>query len=141
MSYRIFALCSLVISAPLLFGMGCRPRPRIVQAPSVPVEKAQEPSQTDESIQGVLAYANLAGARADLIRDGSESSVQDGQALAEGDQIKVTNGTLELIYPDAGISQVSAGSEIVLLAQNDAPRDGEVSAEIELIAGNIWTRF
>lgn len=137
MSYRSLALCALVLSAPLLFGLGCRARPRIVQAPTKPTEQ----TQTTESAPGVLAYARLNGSTADLTRDNTTAPLQDGQAVAEGDQIKVHTGTLELVYPDAGVSQVETGSEIVLLAQSDAPREGEVSTDIQLIAGSVWTRF
>ncbi len=137
MSYRPLALCLLVVSASLLFGLGCRPRPRIVQAPTKPTEQ----TQATESAPGVLAYAHTNGATADLTRDNAVIALQDGQALAEGDQIKVNAGTLELVYPDAGVSQIESGSEIVLLAQSDEPREGEVSADIQLIAGSIWTRF
>lgn len=134
---RNVAIFSVLLLVPIFFGMGClRARPRIVQAPTTS-------TATPDATTGIaaLAYVRLNSATADLIRDAATESLQDGQALAEGDEIKVKSGTVELIYPDAGVSQMEAGSDIVLLAQTDAPREGEVAADIQLIAGSVWTRF
>lgn len=133
---RSLALTCALLCLPLLFGMGClRPRPRIVQAPTTPQ------SNTSEAGFAALAYARLGGGSADMVRDASVATLQDGQALAEGDEIKVTSGTIELVYPDAGVSRLESGTDIVLLAQTDQVREAEVSADIQLLAGSIWTRF
>lgn len=133
---RHLALACALLCLPLVFGMGClRPRPRIVQ------NQAPSPSQDTMQSAAVLAYARLNGGSADLMRDASTASLQDGQALAEGDEIKVKSGMIELVYPDAGISQLEPGADIVLLAQTDQVREGEVAADIQLVAGSIWTRF
>jgi len=129
---------SLALSVAALFGFGCvRPGPRIVVAP----RSTNPPVVKTDTVPDALAYARLEAASATLIRDELITTLEDGQALGAGDEIKVNVGAVELIYPDAGVSRIEAGTNIVLLPQTDETREGEISAEIQLIAGNVWTRF
>lgn len=117
-----------------LFGLGCfRVGPRVAQAPvSLPAEVAEH----------ALAYVSLNGGAATVTRDGQKAPAEEGLELSDGDRVTVTTGTISLIYPDSGASLLDAGTDLVILPHGGSSTStSSVGAQIELLAGNIWTRF
>jgi hypothetical protein len=56
-----------------------------------------------------------------------------------GDTITATSGTVKIVYTDAGASDLEQGTTVTVLP--DGEGQGTVFAQIELVAGGIWTRF
>ncbi len=138
----------LVVAAISVLGFGCaRPRPRIVQAPPTTTVATTNTNQVTQPPAGQFvgerqyAFIKLDGGQATVKRDGAQADAQDNQAVYGGDEIDVTKGTVSLIYQDSGESQLSAGAKVVVLPADADSKDGEIAQEIQLIAGNIWTRF
>lgn len=123
----------LPVLAVSLFGLGCfRVGPRIVRAPEpAPVEQKREEPKA-------IAYVHLNGGSAMLKRDGETVEATDNAELSAGDGVTVTRGSIYLVYPDAGQSELEEGAEVVLAS--DETEDG-LFAEIRLVAGSMWTRF
>lgn len=86
-----------------------------------------------------LAILVLDGGHANVTRGDATESASDELELLPGDTIEVTDGTVRLVYPEAGASYLEAGSKVTVLP--DGEGQGSVFAQIELVAGGIWTRF
>lgn len=86
-----------------------------------------------------LAILVLNGGHANVTRGDVSEPAPDELELLPGDTVDVTDGTVKLVYPEAGASFLEAGSSVTLLP--DGQGDGSVFAQIELVAGGIWTRF
>lgn len=131
---RSLGISLLVVS---LFGFGCfRIGPRVAQAP---VSATLAPA---EIVEHALAYVSLDGGAATVTRDGQTAPAEEGLELAEGDRVTVTTGTVSLIYPDSGASRLEAGTDLILLPHGGSSTStSSVGTQIELLAGNIWTRF
>lgn len=128
------SLFPVILTALALFGFGClRLTPRIVQAPAnvTPTENAVEAV--------VVAYVHLNGNLATVTRGSATTKAEEATELVNGDTVKATSGTVELVYPGAGISRLEAGSQVQLIASNT--RANTVFAEARLLAGTVWTRF
>ncbi len=118
-----------------LFGFGClQIGPRIVKAPEP--QYAERPS-TDQTV--ALAYVRLDGSQGTITRGSATLPAQDGAELVSGDRVQVSSGTMTVVYPEKGASQISTGSDITLLS--DSKGAGSVFTEIRLATGKIWTRF
>ncbi len=118
-----------------LFGFGCfQIGPRIVKAPEP--QYAARPS-TDTVT--ALAYVRLNGSQGTISRGSAVVSAQDGAELVSGDRIQVASGTMTIVYPEKGASQISAGSDLTVLS--DAKGAGDIFTEIRLASGKVWTRF
>lgn len=138
MTIRRIAIPLLVL--PLL-GVGCfRIGPRIAKSPQASPVATNATPATTPSDTPVLAYVDLNGGTAIVTRGSSSLPVEDGLELLQGDELDVTAGTVSLVYPNAGVSELEAGTKIAII-----PDDGEgetgVFTQIRLIAGNVWTRF
>jgi hypothetical protein len=117
-----------------LFGFGCfQIGPRIVKAPEP--QYAERPS-TDQAV--AVAYIRLDESQGTVTRGSTTLPAQDGVELISGDRVQVTSGTMTLVYPAKGASELSAGSDMTLLSDANG---GSVFTEIRLAAGKIWTRF
>ena len=122
-------------------GAGCfQVGPRIVKAP---IEKSQQSvvssQQAATSTESTaLAYVRLDGGAATITRGSTDIPAQDGTELDKGDTVTVTQGSIHLVYPDAGVSELANGTKMTII-----PDDGEgetgVFAQIRLQAGSIWT--
>ena len=133
------------LAALALTGAGCfHVTPRIVTAPSVTSSDQQQVADSNASSTeldtAALAYLKLDAGTANVMRSNQTSVAQEGEAILSGDEVDVTSGTVSLIYPDAGESQLSDNAHVVVLPAGDQS-NGSVSEEIQLLAGNIWTRF
>lgn len=128
---RTLRLLSVSFIALALFGGGCfRIAPRVVQAP---------PASDEQNAIAAIGSLAIDQATASVTRDGQTYPAQDGVEILPGDTVEVTNGTVEVVYPDAGVSQLQAGSKVTFLPDGEGP--GVVHAQVELTAGSIWTRF
>ncbi len=132
-----FAVLSLALTLPLV-GAGCfQVHPRVAQAPS-----GTEVAQTTEtsSTPAAIAYLRLDGGSANVDRADQVYQAKDDMELNGGDAVTVTQGPVELVYPETGISRLETGTQIVLLP-NDGADGSSIAAEIQLTAGSVWTRF
>jgi len=126
-----------------LAGAGCfQIGPRIVKTP---VEKSPQSAVTSQQATTsteptALAYVRLDGGAATIARGSTDLPAQDWTELDQGDTVMVTQGSIHLVYPDAGVSELANGTKLTII-----PDDGEgetgVFAQIRLQAGSIWTRF
>lgn len=132
-------------------GAGClKVGPRVTKAPENPktvqmagrtgAGPAQEPGDQFEasSSSAALAYLQLNGGKADVTRGATKVAAVDGLELASGDRITVTTGTVYIVYPESGASELEAGTDIVLSTDDGQPG---LVMQLELTAGRIWTRF
>lgn len=128
-----FSFAAFCLLACLVIGAGCiHVAPRLTQD-----QRAADQLATEGVVPiGVLVLNDGA---ANILRGDATIVGQDGAALLPGDTIIVINGTVQIVYPDAGASQLEAGTEVVLLP--DGEGSGSVYAHVELVAGSIWTRF
>lgn len=133
----------------LVLGAGCfRVGPRVVQAPEKPgtiqvagdTGKTRKPDSRYEasSSSTAMAYLKLNGGEADVTRGGIKVAGEDGLELASGDRLTVASGTVFVVYPDSGASQLESGTDLVLSVDESKP--GMVM-QLELVAGRVWTRF
>jgi len=130
---RVFSLIVLV-AAVVVVGAGCfRVEPRVVQGPEQPSN-----GQTAETVApiGVIALNGGAGT---VMRADQTEQLLDGLEVMPGDTITATSGTVKIVYPDAGASELEQGTTVTLLP--DGQGQGTVFAQVELVAGSIWTRF
>lgn len=138
MTFRRLAIPLLIL--PLLGGGCFRIGPRIAKSPQPSPIATQTTSTTTNSDTPVLAYVALNGGSATVTRGSSSLPVEDGLELLQGDALEVTAGTVSLVYPDSGVSELQTGTKIEII-----PDDGEgetgVFTQIRLIAGDVWTRF
>ncbi|GEM_PF-1447612 len=119
------------VAALAMVGAGC-----VRRAPTV-TTNAPSPTVQTESI--VTAFVKLNDGRANVTRDGQTVAAQDDAGLFAGDRVKVTNGTVSLIYPDAGETQLENGSDVTILSEDQPSK--RLFAELQLTAGRAWTRF
>lgn len=129
----------LVVVCLALIGAGCSAAPSAVE-PSSQTTTTAVASNDLEVPSSALAYIDLNGGRATVTRASSTLPVEDGLELDEGDQIHVTSGSVDLIYPDAGKSELEAGTTVTLVPDATADHPG-VFTQIQLEAGEVWTRF
>lgn len=125
-------LSFLVLAAAIVMvGAGCfRPRTSV-----------QPPAETNPPVQTVAPIAVIAlnGGAGTVTRADQTEPLLDGLEVMPGDTIAATSGTVALVYTGAGASKLEQGSTITVLP--DGEGDGSVFAQIELVAGSIWTRF
>lgn len=95
-------------------------------------------SSTQETI-APLAILQLDVGAATVTRGDETDSAPDGLELMPGDTVRVTSGTVALVYPEAGMSRLESGTVLTLLP--DGQGEGSVFTQIELSAGSIWTRL
>jgi len=126
---RISFVAALCVGM-MLVGAGCA-RPMDQRSASSP-----KTPQEEVTSMGVLA---LEGGTATLVRGDVSVDAEDGTELLPGDTLKVTSGTVLIVYPDSGASHLETGTEVTLLPDGDGK--GSVFAQVELTAGSIWTRF
>jgi 3D (Asp-Asp-Asp) domain-containing protein len=146
-----FSLALVAVLAVTALGAGCfRVSPRVVKAPdrrqSVQVAgktAAGSPHELGEqyetsSSSTALAYLQLNGGKADITRGGTKVAAVDGLELASGDRIVVTTGTVYVVYPEYGASELETGTDIVLSSDDSQPG---LVMQLELVTGRVWTRF
>lgn len=133
----------------LVLGAGCfRVGPRVVKAPekSGAVQVADGAGKTqkldgryeESNSSTAMAYLESNGGEADVTRGGTKVAGRDGLELASGDRLTVATGTVYVVYPDSGASQLEAGTDLVISVDESKP--GMVM-QLELVAGRVWTRF
>ncbi|MFH1620813.1 MAG: hypothetical protein ABIB04_01875 [Patescibacteria group bacterium] len=123
-------------------GAGClRIGPRIVRVPNAPtnVLVTSTGSAIDAETEKEVAYLNLSGGQAEIVRGASRSEAKDGTALYSGDRVNVTSGSVIMLYPDAGESLIEAPADFLVLANSNG--QGALFTEIRLFAGSVWTRL
>lgn len=137
---KSFARTLVLVALLPLVGGGCfRIGPRIVKAPQ-PARVAESPQAALTEESKTLAYLGLNGGAASVTRGDKTVGGEDGLELVEGDEILVTSGSVNLVYPDTGMSELENGTRVVLLL-DDGKDGGGVFAQVRLEAGKIWTRF
>jgi hypothetical protein len=113
---------SLLAGGCIAFG------PRVVRVPDAPTANHEEG----------IAYLHIENGAAKVTRGSTTSDAFDETELLSGDRVLVVSGDVTLVYPDAGMSKLDPGTDIVILADGE---DGTVFTEVQLTAGTIWTRF
>jgi len=121
-------------------GAGCAIFPRVVRVPPAPNEPAvaQSPQPAPEEVNSI-AYLKLNGGAASVTRGNSTAAGADDVELESGDRVQVTSGTVSLIYPNAGETQLDTGSNVTIVS--DGSGTGSVFAELQVASGEVWTRF
>lgn len=145
-SFSVSRWAALVALA--VVGAGCAVQPRVVRTPApVAPQVAVAPSSTAPEVPvaqfAVVGYLRVgSGASVALQRgDAFPAEAKDGTELQSGDRVAAKNGTVEIVYPDAGVTRLDPGADVQLVAR-DASADGSsVAAQLELLAGRAWTRF
>ncbi len=123
----LIPLFALALLAGGCFAFG----PRVVRVPDAPERIAADADP--------VAYLRLAAnSSATVTRGASSADAKDGLELVSGDRIKAVSGDVSVVYPEAGVSKLDVGTEVVLLSGGE---DGTAFTEMQLMAGNIWTRF
>ena len=116
-----------------LIGAGCGAEvaPRVAQVPAKTVPASP--------VSGfAVAYLQLHGGAATLYRGSETVEATQNAELDAGDRVVVTHGYPVLLYPQAGESQLSVGSDVTLIAQ---PGQNGLYTEADVQAGSIWTRL
>ncbi len=122
-------VCTLFVS---LFGVGCLRAP--ISTKQIPTIKPVSINERTSS----LAFLRLNGGAASVTRGSDEKSAVDGTELTAGDRVQVTNGTVSLIYPDAGETRLENGT-VATLTSDDGAKG--LFAKLQLASGKVWTRF
>ncbi len=141
MTLKTIKLALPILILPLV-GVGCfKISPRIAKAPQSPTVAESSPQQPSSAEKfPVLAYVDLQKGAATVTRGDSTVTVQDGLALQQGDEVHVIQGPVDLVYPDAGRSELATGTKFVIIPDDEEGGAG-VFVQVRLEAGNIWTRF
>lgn len=135
MTFR-FPLFASVCALSVL-GFGCvRVAPRIVRAPQ-PVAETPRVAEAP-ALTTAVAYVRLNGGSAMLFRGEEKKDAVENAEVATGDRIKVTNGAIFIVYPDAGMTRLEHGSDVTILSDTAARG---ILAELRLASGRVWTRF
>jgi hypothetical protein len=123
----LIPLFALALLAGGCFAFG----PRVVRVPDAPERIAADADP--------VAYLRLAASGSATVTRGSTTvEAVDGVGLISGDRIRAVSGDVSIVYPESGMSKLDSGTEVVLLAGGE---DGTAFTEMQLMAGNIWTRF
>ena len=123
----------LPLVAVSLFGFGCiQVAPRITQAP-------EAPATAPASSAAAFAYVHLNGdGKANITRGTDTKSAVENAEVDGGDRVRVTNGTVSLVYTGAGETRLSNGTDMTIVAD---PKSSGLFAELRLASGEAWTRF
>jgi len=128
------------------FGIGPRiahaPQPTSIAQIEVPPAPPSVPLTVSSTLDAmpVLAYVELGTGSAEVMRGDSTFAAQDGLELVQGDELNVTRGTVLLMYPKAGMSELTVGTKIAIIPDDGVGQAG-IFAQIRLYSGTIWTRF
>ena len=116
------------VAALVIVGAGC-----VRRAPTV----LNAPPPTAQTTTTAAAFLKLNGGRAIVTRGEHVAAAQDDAELSDGDRVKVTKGTVSLIYPDAGETQLEKGTDVTVVSDDGAKG---LFAEMLLASERAWTR-
>ena len=134
-----------------LFGVGCSPATRgpvgvsLPDARQIAATKTVQFAAGDVRAETVISSSTVAllrlndGGAGTVTRGTSTVAIRNGIEIACGDEIRVTAGTVSIVYPGAGVSRLVEGTNIILLSGSDD--SGKLFSRLILEAGSVWTRF
>lgn len=150
-NYSVPAIIMLLVSVALIFGAGCRRTPPEITFQNGDNTSAKEQDRQKEQQEATvdiektepqtLAILLLTpNSQATITRGDEQTQAIHQMELYAGDEVRVVQGEVQLLYPEVGVSILPQGTKLTIIPGTEDV-DGGFSSQILLEAGKIWTRL